>query len=391
MAQDTTQDSRDKERTAPHPESDQKPDSPTDLSKPSWGYIGKRAVSEFSKDDCTDLAASLTYFAVLSLFPALLAIVSLLGVFGQGQATTQAITNFLSDYAPAELVTLLEGPISNLTTSTGAGLALVTGLLGALWTASGYTGAFGRAMNRIYEVEEGRPVWKLRPVNILVTLGLVIIVVVIIAALVLSGPIAQTAGDLIGLGATAVTVWSIAKWPVVVLLAVILIAVLYYFTPNVQQPKFKWISMGSIVALIVMAIAVAAFAWYVVNFSSYNAAYGIIGSVIILLLGLWIVNNVLLLGAEIDAEVERGRQLQGGIKAEETIQLPPRDTRQIDKQEKKEEKLIDQGRKLRLEHEHLDYSSGEDSGNDSGDGDDRGRAGARTGASGGTGGSSAAS
>lgn len=372
MAQDTTQDSRSKERTSPDPEDGRKPDSPTELSKPAWGYILKRSVSEFSKDDCTDLAASLTYFAVLSLFPALLAIVSLLGVFGQGQATTQAITDFLEQYAPDELVTLLEEPINNLTTSTGAGLALFTGLLGALWTASGYTGAFGRAMNRIYEVEEGRPVWKLRPMNILVTLVLVLVVVLIMLMVLISGGIAQWVGDLIGLGTTAVTVWNIAKWPVVVALAIVLIAILYYFTPNVEQPKFRWISMGSIVALIVAALAAAAFTWYVINFASYNATYGIIGSVIILLLGLWIINNVLLLGAEIDAEVERGRELQGGIKAEETIQLPPRDTRQIDKQEKKEEKLIDRGRKLRLEHEHIDYSSGEDSsssGEDSGNSD----------------------
>ncbi len=363
MAQDTTQDSRSKERTAPDPEDPRKPDSPTEISKPSWGYVVKRAISEFSKDDCTDLAASLTYFAVLSLFPALLAIVSLLGVFGQGQATTQAITGFLEGAAPPELVTLLEDPINNLTSGTGAGLALIVGIVGALWTASGYTGAFGRAMNRIYEVEEGRPIWKLRPMNLLVTLMLVLIVVLIMLMVLISGGIAQWVGDLVGLGATAVTVWNIAKWPVVVVLAVLLIAVLYYFTPNVQQPKFRWISMGSIVALVVAAVAALAFTWYVSNFASYNATYGIIGSVIVLLLGLWIINNVLLLGAEIDAEVERGRQLQGGIKAEETIQLPPRDTRQVDKKDKKAEKLVDQGRKLRLEHEHLDYSS-DDSGKD---------------------------
>lgn len=380
-----SQDTRSKEHHSPHPEDDRKPDSLTELSKPSWGYIVKRAVSEFSKDDCTDLAATLTYFAVLSVFPALLAIVSLLGVFGQGEATTQAITNFLEQYAPQELVTLLEGPINNLTTSTGAGLALVAGLLGALWTASGYTGAFGRSMNRIYEVEEGRPFWKLKPVNILITLLLVLIVVLIMFMVLVSGGIAQWVGDLVGLGSTAVTVWSIAKWPLIVLLAVLLIAVLYYFTPNVQQPKFRWISMGSFIALVVAALAGAGFAFYVSNFASYNATYGVIGSVIILLLGLWIMNNVLLLGAEIDAEVERGRELQGGIKAEKSIQLPPRDTRQIDKQEKKEEKLVDQGRKLRLEHDHIDYSSGEGSSGD-GSGDD-----GRTGTPARTGGSSAAS
>jgi membrane protein len=357
MAQDTTQDSRSKEHTAPDPEDARKPDSPTELSKPSWGYIFKRGLSEFSKDNCTDLAASLTYFAVLSLFPALLALVSLLGVFGQGEATTQAITGWLGQYAPPALTELLEGPINNLTTQTGAGLALLTGILGALWTASGYTGAFGRAMNRIYEVEEGRPIWKLRPMNLVVTLVLVLIVAVILVALVLSGDLARLVGDVVGLGDTTVMVWNIAKWPVIIALAVLLLAVLYYFTPNVQQPKFRWISLGSLVALFVAAIAVALFAFYVSNFSSYNATYGIIGSVIALLLGIWIINNVLLLGAEIDAEVERARELQGGIKAEETIQLPPRDTRQVEKKEKKEEKLIDQGRKLRLDHEHIDYSS----------------------------------
>ncbi|MCM3686753.1 YihY/virulence factor BrkB family protein [Kocuria rosea] len=357
MAQDTSQDSRSREHTAPDPEDARKPDSPTELSKPSWGYILKRGLSEFSKDKCTDLAASLTYFAVLSLFPALLALVSLLGVFGQGEATTRAITGWLGQYAPPELTTLLQGPINNLTTQTGAGLALVTGILGALWTASGYTGAFGRAMNRIYEVEEGRPIWKLRPMNILVTLVSVLIVAVILVALILSGDLARVVGDLVGLGDTTVMVWNIAKWPAVVALAVLLLAVLYYFTPNVRQPKFRWISLGSLVALFVAAVAVAAFSFYVSNFSSYNATYGIIGSVIALLLGIWIINNVLLLGAEIDAEVERARELQGGIKAEETIQLPPRDTRQIDKVDKKKEKLVDQGRKLRLQHEHIDYSA----------------------------------
>jgi membrane protein len=353
MAQDTWS----KEQDAPDPEDPRKPDRLGEIKKPSWGYVFKRALSEFSKDDCTDLAASLTYFAVLSLFPALLAMVSLLGVFGQGEATTRAITDFLDQYAPAELVTLLQNPINNLTTSTGAGIALLTGLVGALWTASGYTGAFGRAMNRIYEVEEGRPIWKLRPVNILVTLLLVIMVAVIMLMVLISGGIAQFVGDLVGLGDTAVTVWNIAKWPVIVVLAVVLIAVLYYFTPNVQQPKFRWLSPGSAIALVVMALAGLAFFFYVSNFASYNATYGIIGSVIILLLLLWIMNNVLLLGAEIDAEIERGRQLQGGITAEESIQLPPRDTRQVDKKAQKWGKLVDQGRELRLNHEHIDYSS----------------------------------
>ncbi|MDO5366594.1 YihY/virulence factor BrkB family protein, partial [Kocuria sp.] len=344
-----------------------KPDSPTDLKGQSWGYVFKRAISEFSKDGCTDLAASLTYFAVLSVFPALLALVSLLGVFGQGEATTTAILDFLEQYAPPELVSLLSGPISQLTTQSGAGLALIVGVAGALWTASGYTGAFGRAMNRIYEVSEGRPFLKLKPVMLLVTLAVVLIVALVMFMVLLSGDIAQTVGDLVGLGSTAVTVWNWAKIPVILFLVVLLIALLYYATPNVKQPKFRWMSPGAVIALVAMGLAGAAFAFYVTNFASYNATYGVIGSVIILLLGLWIMNNVLLFGAEVDAEVERGRQLQGGLRAEGTIQLPPRDVRQTKKLQAKEEKLEAEGRKLRLQHDHIDYSSDSDDSKDSKD------------------------
>lgn len=350
-----------KAHRAPDPEDPAKPDTPDDIEKSSWKYVFKRAFSEFSKDQCTDLAAALTYFAVLSMFPGLLAVVSLLGVFGQGEATTRTITDLLKDHAPQDVVSLLEGPISQLTNSSGAGIALLTGILGALWTASGYVGAFGRAMNRIYEVGEGRPVWKLRPIILLVTLIMTIIVVLMMLILAVSGGIAQSIGDAIGLGDTAVTVWNILKWPLLLALAVVLIAILYYATPNVRQPKLRWISIGSILALVAMAIAGAAFAFYVTNFSKYNATYGAIGSVIILLLGLWIMNNVLLFGAEVDAETERGRQLQGGIEAEETIQLPPRDTKQIDKKQQKEEKLVAEARDLRLEHERNGESSAKDS------------------------------
>ena len=349
MAQDT-QDSRSKADSAPDPESSRKPDSLGEIEKPAWSYVLKRAVSEFSKDDCTDLAATLTYFAVLALFPALLAMVSLLGVFGQGQATTQAIINFLQQYAPQALVELLRQPISNLASGTGAGLALITGLLGALWTASGYTGAFGRAMNRIYEIEEGRPIWKLRPMNILVTLLMVVIVAVIMLMVIVSGGIAQWVGNLIGLGSTAVTVWSIAKWPVIALLLILLIAVLYYFTPNVKQPKFRWMSVGALVAIIVAILASVAFAFYVANFGSYNATYGALASVIIFLLWLWIINVALLFGAEFDAEMERGRELQAGQEAEESIQLPLRDTKASDKKAEKAREDIAKGRELRRTH-----------------------------------------
>ena len=345
-----------REDSAPHPDHDSKPDSPGKLKGQSWGYVLKRALSEFTKDGCTDLAATLTYFAVLSIFPALLALVSLLGVFGQGEATTKAILDFLNQYAPSSLVELLSEPISQLTTHSGAGLALVVGVAGALWTASGYTGAFSRSMNRIYEVSEGRPFWKLKPVMLLITLIMVLIVSAIMVMVLLSGDLAQTLGDAVGLGSTAVTVWSWVKIPVTLFLLVLLIAILFYATPNVQQPKFKWMSPGAGIALVFMIVAGLGFAFYVSNFASYNATYGVIGSVIILLLGLWIMNNALLFGAEVDAELERGRQLQGGIRAERTIQLPPRDTTQVKKLRTKEQKLEAEGRKIRLHTEHVDLS-----------------------------------
>jgi membrane protein len=340
----------DKGRTAPEPDDPAKPDSLTDITKPSWKYILKRSLVEFQKDECTDLAAALTYFGVLSIFPGLLAVVSLLGVFGRGEETTETLVGFLEDYGPAELVQLLADPIRQLTSGTGAGLAFFAGIIGALWTASGFVGAFGRAMNRIYEVTEGRPIWKLRPINVLVTLVMVIIVVVMMMILVMSGGIAEAVGEAIGLGQTALMVWNIAKWPLLVVLAITLIALLFYATPNVRQPKLRWLTPGAVIALLAMALAGVAFVFYVSNFSKYNATYGIIGSVIILLLGLWLMNNALLFGAEVDAETERGRQLQGGIEAEKTIQLPPRDTRQTVKKAEKHEELVEEARELRAEH-----------------------------------------
>lgn len=337
----------DKASSAPSPEDPRKPDSPTDLSKRTWGYILKRAAAEFSKDQATDLAAGLTYFAVLSLFPLLLALVSLLGVFGQGEQTAQALQGWVDSYAPAELSELLGGTIAGLATQSGAGWALATGLAGALWAASGYVGAFSRAMNRIYEVREGRPFWKHKPQMLLLTAAIVVILALVVVALILSGSVALAVGDLIGVGDSTVLLWNILKWPVVIALVVLALALLYYFTPNVKQPRFRWISVGAVVSLLVSAVAVASFSFYISNFSSYNATYGVIGSVIVLLLGLWIINTVLLLGAEIDAEVERGRQLQGGIDAETNIKLPPRDTRATDKLAGREAELVESARQLR--------------------------------------------
>ncbi|MFC8596889.1 YihY/virulence factor BrkB family protein [Isoptericola sp. NPDC057191] len=333
-------------RTEPAPDDPRKPDSPKDLKKPSWRLASKGAVREFMDDQCTDLAAALTYYAVLAAAPALLALVSLLGFVGDPEKAINSILTTVSDFLPEETLAIVKPLVENLVNSTGAGLALVVGLVIALWSASGYVTAFGRAMNRVYEVEEGRPIWKLRPLLLLVTLVVVVLAAIIVASLVLSGPVARSIGDAVGLGDAALTAWNIAKWPVALLLVIVVVALLYHLTPNVKQPKFRWISVGAVVAIVVWLIASAAFAFYVANFGSYGS-YGMLGTVIVFLLWLWITNLALLFGAELDAELERSRELQGGIAAEEAIQLPPRDTRASDKKAAKRADAVAEARAVR--------------------------------------------
>ncbi|TNC31816.1 YihY/virulence factor BrkB family protein [Mumia zhuanghuii] len=332
---------------AARPDDPAKPDSPTDITKPSWTYVVRKAVREFSEDECLDIAAALTYYSVLALFPMMIALLSLVGLFGQGRETVDTLLGVLRDVGANSAADTVEPTLVQLSKGSGAGLAFVLGLAVALWSASGYVGAFGRAMNRVYEVDEGRPIWKLRPVMLLVTLITVVLCSLIALALVLTGPAAQAVGDAVGLGDTAVTVWNIAKWPVMLLAIVLVVAILYYATPNVRQPKFRWLSIGAVVAIVVWIIASVAFGFYVANFSNYNRTYGSLAGVIVFLLWLWITNLALLFGAELDAELERGRQLQGGIAAEETIQLPPRDTKKSDKAAAKHEEDVARGRRLR--------------------------------------------
>ncbi|GAA1916217.1 YihY/virulence factor BrkB family protein [Nocardioides lentus] len=341
----------------PAAEDDAKPDSPTDLTRPGWTNVVRRVAREFSKDQCTDLAAALTYYAVLALFPAMIALLSLVSLAGQGQQTVDTITQILRQVGAGSVADTLEPTLLELSSSQGGGIALVVGLATALFSASGYVGSFGRAMNRVYEVREGRPVWKLRPAMILVTLVAVVLAALVLLALVLTGPAAEAVGDAVGLGSTAVTVWSIAKWPVLLVVVMVIVAILYWATPNVQQPAFRWISVGAGFAIVVWVLASAAFGFYVANFGSYNATYGALAGVIVFLLWLWITNLALLFGAELDAELERGRELQAGIAAERTLQLPARDTRASDKADAKEEKDVERGRALRRSRGAHDASS----------------------------------
>jgi membrane protein len=302
------------------------PDKPTRLPVGAWGGVLRRTVREFKQDDITDWAAALTYYAVLSLFPALIAFVSIVGLVGQHPETTNAILEIVEQVGPSSAVETFRGPIETVVSNkSGAGIALVIGLLVALWSASNYVGAFIRASNRIYEVEEGRPFWKLRPLQILVTLVMVLLLAAVAIAIVATGPLADAIGSQIGLGDAAVTAWDVAKWPVLLLLAMLMLAVLYYTAPNVRQPGFRWITPGSAVAVLVWILASAALAFYVANFGSYNKTYGSLAGVIVFLVWLWVSNIAVLLGAEINAEVERARELEAGDRrAEERIQLEPR-------------------------------------------------------------------
>ncbi|WP_144761948.1 YihY/virulence factor BrkB family protein [Curtobacterium sp. 9128] len=323
-----------------------KPDSPMDLTKPTFVYTLKKTLREFSSDQCTDLAASLTYYTVLALFPGLLAIVSILGLIGQAQSVVDTLLGIIRQVGSEQVASLLKDPIEGLVRSPAAPITFVVGVVGAIWSASGYVGAFGRAMNRIYNVREGRPIWKLRPTMLGVTLATVILLVIGLLALV-SGPLARSFGDVIGLGDVAATVLSIVQWPILLVIAIVVVAVLYYFAPNVKQPKFRWVSGGSILAIAILVVASVGFGFYVGNFSNYNATYGSLGGVIVFLLWVWITNNALLFGAEFDAELERGRELQAGIRAEEDIQLPERDTRQIEKQDEKRAQDVLDGIRIR--------------------------------------------
>jgi membrane protein len=336
-----------KAQSAPPPDDPRKPASPSDLAAPSWRHTARMAVSEFGRDHCTDLAAALTYYATLSLFPALLALVSLLGLFGQGERTTSALLDIVRQVGQGSAADVLEGPVRDMTQTHAAGIALVLGLAGAVWSASGYVGAFGRAMNRIYQVDEGRPAWRLRPVQLLLTVVGIVLAAAVLVGLVVTGPLAHSVGDVLGVGEGAVTVWNVAKWPVILAVVVVMVAVLYHATPNVRQPRFRWISVGAAIAIAVWILASAAFGFYVAHFGSYNKTYGSLAGVVVFLLWLWLTNLALLFGAEVDAELERSRQLQAGMPAEWTLQLPPRDTRASQKAEARLRRRVEEGRRLR--------------------------------------------
>jgi membrane protein len=299
---------------------------PTDIPRPGWIAVLKRTWVEFKEDNLTDWAAALTYYAVLALFPALLALVALVGIFGKYPQTTDALLDIArrvsgNNSALNGLRDTINGIVQN---KGGAGALLGFGLAGAVWSASGYIGAFMRASNAIYEVPEGRPFWKLRPLQVVVTLAMVLLVAVLLMSLVVTGPVAKAIGDQVGLGSTAVTIYQIAKWPIMAGVVLVILAILYYVAPSARLPKIQWLSPGAVVALLIWVVASAAFGFYVANFGSYNKTYGTLGGAISLLVWLWITNLAVLFGQELNAEIERGRELTAGLPAERELQLAPR-------------------------------------------------------------------
>ncbi|OLR93098.1 ribonuclease [Actinokineospora bangkokensis] len=313
---------------------DEGADSPTDLPKRSWLEIAKSTVRQFNRDGLTDWAAALTYYGVLSLFPAIIVITSLLAMLGP--SATRTLVDNVNQILPEDSARIVTDAIGGLQQSSGvAGPLAVIGLLGALWTASGYIGAFMRASNSIYEMPEGRPVWKTIPLRVGLTAAVVVLLSLCALGIAVSGTIADRVGSALGIGSVGVTVWEIAKWPVIALIVSLVFAVLYWASPNVRHPSFRWLSPGGVLAVLLWVVASAAFGFYVANFGSYNKTYGSLGGIIAFLVWLWISNTAVLLGAELDAELARGKAVaegDGSLKPahDDDPVLPPRDTRAFD-------------------------------------------------------------
>ena len=304
------------------------PAQPTKLRTRSWGGVLKRTFREFQADNLTDRAAALTYYGILAIFPALIALVSVLGLVGH--SATQALLNNLDKLAPGPAQQIFTGAVKGLQHNRGAaGIIFIIGVAGAVWSASSYIAAFMRASNAIYNVPEGRPVWKTIPVRVGVTFVMLVLLAASAFAVVVTGGLARQVGNLVGVGSSAVTVWDIAKWPVLLLIVSFMFSILYWAAPNVKHPGFQWLSPGGIFAVAVWVIASAAFALYVSNFGSYNKTYGALAGIIIFLVWLWISNTAILLGAELNAELARGRAMEGGLPEDHEPFVAPRDTRKL--------------------------------------------------------------
>ena len=298
-------------------------EKPGKLPKGAWFGVLRRTFAEFSADNMTDWAAALTYYGILAIFPALIALVSILGLIGT--SATKPLLDNLGTFAPGPAHQILADALHGLTQSrSGAGILFVVGLAGALWSASGYIGAFIRASNRIWDVEEGRPIWRILPLRLFVTVLMLLLLAASAFAVVVTGPLADRVGKLVGIGGAAVTAWDIAKWPVLILVVSFMFTILYYASPNVRHPGLRWLTPGGVLAVVMWIVVSAAFGLYVANFGSYNKTYGSLGAIIIFLVWLWLSNVAILLGAELNAEIAREGQIKAGQPADREPFLPPR-------------------------------------------------------------------
>ncbi|WP_217206813.1 YihY/virulence factor BrkB family protein [Streptomyces sp. AC550_RSS872] len=312
----------------------QAPDTPTELPKRSWWAALKGTLREFKDDELTDRAAALTYYSVLSLFPALLVLVSLLGLVGRS-ATDKVLEN-INQLAPGSARDILTRAVEQLQGNGGLGSVMaVVGLVLAVWSASGYVAAFIRTSNAVYDMPEGRPAWKILPIRLGVTVVLMVLAVLSALIVVFTGSLAREVGSTLGIGDTALTVWAIAKWPVLAVLVTTMIAILYWAAPNAKVRGFRWITPGSFLALVIWLAASAGFAFYVANFASYNKTYGTMAGVIVFLVWLWVGNLAILLGLEFDAEAARQRAIAGGHPPDDEPYATPRDTRAWDEQDRR--------------------------------------------------------
>jgi membrane protein len=305
------------------------PDKPTELSRGSWLAAGRRSVTEFKEDLLTDRAAALTYYGVLAIFPGLLFLVSLLGLIGQ-RATQPLITNLATALPGSVRQTILAAVGGLQRGHATAGVLAIVGMATALWSVSSYIAAFMRASNAIYDVPEGRPIWKTLPIRLSVTLVMMVLLVGSILIVVVTGGLARHVGQVLGIGSAAVTAWDIAKWPVLLILVSLMLAVLYWASPNARQ-GFRWVSPGGIVAVVLWLMASGLFSVYVANFGHYNKVYGSLAAVIVLLVWMWISNIAVLFGAEFNAELERGRAIAAGVPADQEPFVELRDTRKLRK------------------------------------------------------------
>jgi membrane protein len=303
------------------------PASAAEPGSASWLAAGKRTLREFKADALTDRAATLTYYGVLAIFPGLLFLVSLLGLIGK--RATQPLINNLAAVVPHAVRNTILSAVNHLQQGHAtAGLLAIAGMAAALWSASSYTAAFMRASNVIYDVPEGRPAWKTLPIRLGVTLVLMVLLIASALIVVVTGGLAVRVGHVLGIGSTAVTVWDIAKWPVLLILISLMLALLYWASPNAKQ-GFRWVSPGGLVAVAGWLVASGAFTVYVANFGHYNKIYGSLATVVIFFVWLWISNIAIQLGAEFNAELERGRAIAAGAPADSEPFVELRDTRKL--------------------------------------------------------------